>query len=124
MKDITLNSGRHFVINRYNILPAVQSNSDNVGIQLAPKEVDKLYEKLYPFTQIDEAQKLAHIENVQRKQQTITSAKGMRCPRCGGMLVIRTATKGNRQGKRFLGCSNYPKCKYIENISEEANKEN
>lgn len=124
LKDITLTSGSHFVINRYDILPAVQSNSANVGIQLTPKEIDNLYKKLYPLTQIDEAQKLAHIENVQRKQQTITSAEGMRCPRCGGMLVIRTATKGNRQGKRFLGCSNYPKCKYIENISEEVNKEN
>lgn len=120
LKDITLTSGSHFVINRYNILSAVQSNSANVGIQLTPKEIDNLYEKLYPFTQIDEAQKLAHVENIHRKQQAITNAAGMRCPRCGGILVIRTATKGNRQGKKFLGCSNYPRCKYIENISGEA----
>lgn len=122
LKDITLTSGNHFVINRYNILPAVQSNSDNAKIQLTPKEIDNLYEKLYPLTQIDEVQKLAHIKNVQRKQHQSAGSEGMRCPRCGGKLVIRTATKVNRQGKRFLGCSNYPMCKYLENISEEENK--
>lgn len=30
-----------------------------------------------------------------------------RCPRCGGILVIRTG-----RYSRFYGCSNYPKCKY------------
>ncbi len=29
-----------------------------------------------------------------------------RCPKCGGDLVIRQS----RNGKRFIGCSNYPKC--------------
>jgi len=30
-----------------------------------------------------------------------------KCPECGGELIIRQS----RNGKRFLGCSNYPKCK-------------
>lgn len=119
LKDITLTSGNHSVVNRYNTLPAVQSNFDKVGIQLTHEEIDSLYEKLYPLTQIDEAQKLTHIENVHRKQQATTRAEGMRCPRCGGTLKIRTAGKGNRQGKKFLGCSNYPKCRYIEDIPYE-----
>ncbi len=38
------------------------------------------------------------------------------CPRCGNALVLRTATKGDRAGKRFYGCSSFPKCRYIENI--------
>lgn len=29
-----------------------------------------------------------------------------KCPKCGGDLVIRQS----RSGKRFIGCSNYPKC--------------
>lgn len=29
-----------------------------------------------------------------------------KCPKCGGDLVIRQS----RNGKRFIGCSNYPKC--------------
>ncbi len=30
-----------------------------------------------------------------------------KCPECGGDLIIRQS----RNGKRFIGCSNYPKCK-------------
>ena len=67
LKNITLSSGNHFVINLYNILPAVKNNAANVGIQLTPTEIDNLYKKLYPLTIISEAQKIAHVENVQRK---------------------------------------------------------
>ena len=33
------------------------------------------------------------------------------CPRCGGQLVIRNGKKG-----QFVGCSNYPKCNYMEDM--------
>lgn len=118
LKEITLTSGNHFVINRYNIFPEIQRNSVKAGVQLTTEEIDTLYEKLYPLTQIDAAQKLAHIENIQRKQQeAVTDRKEKRCPCCGGTLVVRTATRGEQKGKRFLGCSNYPKCKYVGKIS-------
>jgi|SRR5208283_4188097 len=35
------------------------------------------------------------------------------CPKCGGQLIERVAKKGSFSGKSFLGCSNYPRCKYI-----------
>ena len=38
------------------------------------------------------------------------------CPDCGGELILRTAKFGNYAGKKFYGCSNFPKCKYIRNI--------
>lgn len=38
------------------------------------------------------------------------------CPRCGAALVLRTAKKGANAGNRFLGCSNYPKCRYIRDL--------
>ncbi len=39
---------------------------------------------------------------------------GIVCPSCHkGTLVERTAGKGKNKGKKFYGCSNYPKCKYI-----------
>lgn len=37
------------------------------------------------------------------------------CPRCGGNLILRVAKNGKYAGNRFYGCSNYPKCKYIQN---------
>lgn len=41
--------------------------------------------------------------------QKIASIKtdGGICPKCGGKLIMRDGKYG-----RFIGCSNYPKCKY------------
>ena len=39
-----------------------------------------------------------------------------RCPVCGGILVVRTAKKGANAGNTFYGCSNFPKCRYTQNI--------
>ena len=40
----------------------------------------------------------------------------LKCPKCNGDLILRTAKRGANAGKSFYGCSNYPKCKYIESI--------
>lgn len=41
-----------------------------------------------------------------------------KCPisGCGGRLVVRT-NRGTEE--QFLGCSNYPKCRYTEPIDDE-----
>ena len=33
-----------------------------------------------------------------------------RCPKCGGEMVIKTARQGERKGKNFWACPNYPNC--------------
>ena len=38
-------------------------------------------------------------------------SKEHRCPRCNGMLVMRSGIYGN-----FWGCNRYPECKYTRNI--------
>ena len=109
----------------------VQQNAAKTGNQLSKDKIDQLFETLYQLTRVDEAVKLAHIENIHKMMQrdneqhfAITTAENPTedtdiCPRCGGKLVLRIASKGERKGKRFLGCSNYPKCKYIKNLSDE-----
>lgn len=42
------------------------------------------------------------------------SMKSEVCPRCGNELVKRTARRGDNAGKQFLGCSSFPKCRYIQ----------
>ena len=37
------------------------------------------------------------------------------CPRCGSTLVLREAKRGRHAGRKFWGCSGYPRCRYIEN---------
>lgn len=39
---------------------------------------------------------------------------GDACPACGGMLVTRISRSGMHQGARFLGCSNYPSCRHMQ----------
>jgi len=39
-----------------------------------------------------------------------------RCPKCDSEMVLRTAKHGDRSGKQFYGCSQYPKCRTIINL--------
>lgn len=45
---------------------------------------------------------------IAQKERKISSGL---CPRCGGKLVQRNGKRGS-----FLGCSNYPKCRYTKNV--------
>lgn len=45
--------------------------------------------------------------------------QSQKCPQCGGRLVVRVAKRGVNIGRSFYGCSNYPKCTYIQNINTE-----
>jgi hypothetical protein len=66
----------------------------------------KKYEKL-----LDEVEKT---DNIPKEENPIPKEKI--CPRCGNKLVLRTAKRGENVGNQFYGCSNYPKCRYIENL--------
>jgi len=39
------------------------------------------------------------------------------CPRCGSPLVLRTAKHGSRAGQQFWGCSTFPKCRVVQNVT-------
>lgn len=47
-----------------------------------------------------------HVNNIKERQDKL---KDGICPRCGSLLVARDGKYG-----KFLGCSNYPKCKFIK----------
>ncbi len=47
-------------------------------------------------------------ETVAKKEEALRQGK---CPKCGGNLVLRNGKYG-----AFYGCSNYPKCKYTNNM--------
>ena len=129
LKDINLISRKHYVVKQHNLLSAVERNAAKAKSRLTPDKIDKLFKKLYPLTQMDEAKKLAHIKNIKQRTKnnspTISTAstaripKVMLCPRCKGKLVMRTAAKGKHKGEKFLGCSNYPECRYLENLSDQ-----
>lgn len=52
-------------------------------------------------------------EQRETASQDAELVEGKQCPECGGALKI----KHGRYGK-FIGCSNYPKCKHIESLNK------
>ena len=40
-----------------------------------------------------------------------------KCPKCGKPMVLRTAKRGTNAGNQFWGCSTYPKCRMMQNIT-------
>lgn len=49
-----------------------------------------------------------HVKNIKNTQADIANNI---CPRCQGTLVVRHSKKGD-----FMGCSNYPQCKFIKKL--------
>ena len=57
--------------------------------------------------------RVAHVKQVHDWQNS------MKCPVCGGVLVLRQAKKGKNAGGWFYGCSNYPRCRFVGKIGEK-----
>ena len=141
LKEISLTTNEHTVINRRNLFRKVILNADFVGHKCSCAYIYTLYKKLYPLTQVTEEQKAQHIKSIEEKKRpeqrafsgpkpkpassvsltsnTVTETV-RKCPRCGGDLVLRTAKRGGQAGRQFWGCSNYPKCRFIENIDSSS----
>lgn len=62
----------------------------------------------------DDASITANKEPIQTESNTDNQPR--KCPKCNADLVLRTATRGANAGNQFYGCSNYPKCRYIESV--------
>ncbi len=77
-------------------------------IKFQEDELDMLEDKIYSINIIEKEERKEHIKNVKMNVQNRNSkiSAGI-CPRCGGQLVPRSGRYG-----RFVGCSNYPKCRY------------
>jgi restriction system protein len=80
-------------------------------VLLTDKEVDDLCEKVRTAkgnTTI--MNQITHVRSLKQKFNDDI------CPKCGGKLLARTASKGTSIGTKFLGCENYPKCRYTREI--------
>lgn len=57
---------------------------------------------------------VAHVRNIVAEKE---SNNANVCPKCGSEMVVRETKKGQNLGKKFLGCSSFPKCRYITDIT-------
>lgn len=70
--------------------------------------VNDIVETINRSNIIDKNKRKEHIKNI---RENIIDNDPTKCPRCGGQLVER-----NGQYGKFIGCSNYPRCKYTEKL--------
>ena len=165
LKSINLSSNDVSVINRYNVVPVISNIFNHITTDLlTDNDITEIYNRLYPYTQVDENLRMRHVvsiynnlsvqpsqrvfearaqENLQQQSEkgaslphaTTTEGKNgfvnvktstngaervpQKCPRCNGVLILRTVKRGANMGNQFYGCSNYPKCKYIQNINDK-----
>jgi len=83
---------------------------------LSPEQVADILSKieqgrLTPSFKTDRAH-VAHVKTIiaDKTAQTL-------CPKCGSPMVQREVKKGEQAGKAFWGCSQYPRCRAVINIS-------
>lgn len=57
----------------------------------------------------------AHVENLKERHNTpVFNAEIFTCKRCGSAMILR---QNKKNGEKFYGCSNYPKCKHTVPIT-------
>ncbi len=78
---------------------------------VSPTEIDKIIERLNRHISESTITTRDHVESLRERHSSTTV-----CPNCGGNLIERLARRGPNSGSRFLGCSNYPKCKFTRNL--------
>ncbi len=125
LKKVTVESSDVKVIKRDRTYAAVRDIWDKSPDLVSEGMIDELYASLTTLTNVDEAVKAAHVENInqkykkeEKKQEPVIQEEQqeMVCPKCGSALVLRTAKRGENAGNQFYGCSNFPKCRYIQNL--------
>lgn len=50
-----------------------------------------------------------HASTLEKRFESYTT-----CPKCGGNLLKRVSRTGRNAGQKFIGCENYPGCRYIK----------
>ncbi|MCB9197539.1 MAG: NERD domain-containing protein [Flavobacteriales bacterium] len=79
--------------------------------KLSRQEVDQHCNTIRNYLAKSTLTKSDHINSVRKRINSKVT-----CPKCGADLVERVASKGLNQGKHFLGCKNYPTCRFTRAI--------
>ena len=72
-------------------------------------EINDLYNKLLEYKLNPVKTTKEHVEDIKIMRTNIDNNI---CPNCNIPLVLKTSKEGNK----FYGCSNYPKCKFTKKI--------
>jgi len=115
LKTVPEDTENYRILRRSDMLHKLELDVKARKNVLAKEQIDDMYEKLILLTQVTTEQKQNHVDRIRQQVDINDNAvKNNVCPQCGGKLVER-----NGQYGKFMGCSNYPRCKYILNIERK-----
>lgn len=77
---------------------------------LSQDEVYRIIAKIGQHTNESQISHSDHVRSLRERHNSSTI-----CPKCGGSLKLKEAKKGSNAGSRFLGCENYPRCRFTRN---------
>lgn len=80
-------------------------------VVLSTEEMDHIIEKIEHYVSESSLTTKDHMRSLRERHQSTTI-----CPKCGSKLVERTAKKGLYAGSVFLGCENFPKCRFTKSV--------
>lgn len=58
-----------------------------------------------------------HVRHVKTLVEENQQSNDNSCPTCGMPMTLRTARQGDNQGKQFWGCSAYPRCRTVKQLT-------
>ena len=77
--------------------------------ELVKEDIEEIKNKLIKLNIEDKQIRKSHVKDIRTKVKTDNEkSDNMLCQKCGGQLVKRNGKYGE-----FIGCSNYPKCRFI-----------
>jgi len=80
------------------------------NLAFSEQEVEAIISHLKSQQNNSNLRKKDHLQSLKDRHES-----SVVCPKCGGRLVLRMARQGSNAGSTFLGCSNYPKCRFTKN---------
>lgn len=85
------------------------------NVILSDSEVEKIFTTILN-NRLSDADHQAYLDKLKEQYENADKNNSPQCPRCSAKMILRTAKKGSYTGKKFWGCSHYPKCRTIVNI--------
>lgn len=73
-------------------------------------DLQEIYNRIIELNITDKLERKSHVKNIRNKiSKDNSKVDNMICPKCAGNLVVKNGKYGS-----FIGCSNYPKCKFTK----------
>lgn len=113
LKNVSVHKEGLWVIQEYEVYPVMRYIKENIPDCLTAQQIEEIYQKLLPLTNVDDTVRQTHKEDIKQK---FGADAPLVCPICGDRLVLRRARSGVYAGDLFYGCSNYPRCRYIRDL--------